>query len=67
MELYKPSMLTKDEAGLDQILPSIDDLAPNTMDEPKEDTILENKVHAKWKDEIELWLVGLKGYNPNRA
>ena len=40
LKLYEPSMLTKDEVGLDQILPFIDDLAPNTMDEFKEDTIL---------------------------
>jgi len=61
LKLYEPSMLTEDKAGLDHILPSIDDLAPNTMDEIKEDTILQKKVHAIRRDEIDLWLIGLKG------
>jgi len=39
LKLYEPSMLTEDEASLDQIFPSLDDLAPNTMDELK-DSIL---------------------------
>ena len=59
LKLYEPSMLIEDEEGLDHILWSIDDLAPNTMDELKEDTILEKKVHAIRRGEIELWLVGL--------
>jgi len=54
-------MLKKDEAGLDLIFPSLDDIAPNTMDELKEDSILQNKVHAIRRGEIEMWLVGLKG------
>ena len=40
LKLYETSMLFEDEASIDQILSSIDDLAPNTMDELKEDTIL---------------------------
>ena len=67
LKLYELSMLTKDEVGLDQILPSIDDLASNTMDELKEDTILEKKVHAIRRGEIELWLVGLKRQKPIRS
>lgn len=67
LKLYEPSMLIEDEGGSNQILPSIEDLAPNTMDELKEDTILENKDHAIRRGEIELWLVGLKGYKLNKA
>jgi len=67
LKLYEPYMLTEDEASLDQILPSLDDLAHNTMDELKEDSILQNKVHAIRRDEIGLWLVGLKGKKPYKS
>ena len=60
LKLYDPSMLIEDKAGLDQILPSIDDLAPNTMDELKEDTILQKKVHITRRGATQLCLVGLK-------
>lgn len=39
LKLYDPSMLTKNEVDSDQILSSINDLGPNTMDEIKEDKI----------------------------
>ena len=54
-------MLIEDEVGSNHILPSLDDLAPNTMDELKEDSILQKKVYATRRDEIELRLVRLKG------
>ena len=60
-------MLIEDEVDSDQILPSINDLALNTMDKLKEDTILERKVHAIRRDDIELGLVECKGYEPNKA
>ena len=59
LKLYKPSMLIEDEVGSYQILPSIDDLPPNIMDECKEDTILEKKVHAIRRCEIG-WIKGTK-------
>jgi len=61
LKLCEPYMLIEDEAGLDQILPYIGNLAFDTMDELKEDTLLKNKIHATRRGEIELWLVGLKG------
>jgi len=67
LKLYEPYMLTKDEAGLDQVLPSLDDLAPNTMDEFKEDSILQKKVRATRRGETELWLIGFKVKKPNKA
>ena len=67
LKLYEPSMLTKDEVGSNQILPSLDDVAPNTMDELKEDSILQKKVCAIRRVEIELWLVVLKGQKPNKS
>ena len=51
LKLYEPSMLTEDEVGSDQILSSIDDLVHNTMDELKEETILQKKVHATKRGE----------------
>jgi len=60
LKLYKGSMLIEDEGSLDQIFPSLDDLAPNTMDELKEDSILQKKVQVTRRGQIELWLVGLK-------
>jgi len=67
LKLYEPYMMTEDEASLDQIFPSLNDLTPNTMDELKEDSILQKKVYVTRKGEIELWLVGLKGKKPNKA
>ena len=66
LKLYEPSMLTEDEVGSYLILPSIDDLAINTMDELKEDIILEKKVHGIRRGETKLCLVGLKGKKPNK-
>ena len=54
-------MLIEDEASSDQILPSIDDLTPNTMDELKVDTMLEKKVHDTRRGDTKLWLVEFKG------
>jgi len=54
-------MLSANEVGIDQILPSFDDLASHNMDELKEDSMLQNKVHATRRGETKLWLVGLKG------
>jgi len=65
--LYEPYILIEYEVGLDHILPSLDDLAPNTMDELKEDSILQNKIGATRRDDTELYLVGLKGQKPNKT
>lgn len=43
LKLYEPSMFTEEKVGPDQILPSLNDLSPNTMDEIKEDYILQKK------------------------
>jgi len=67
LKMYEPSMLTKDEAGSDPILLSLNELAPNTIDELKEDSILQNKVRAIRRGEIKLWLVGLKGKKINKS
>ena len=48
LKLYEPSILTKDEAGSDHILLSLYDLAP------KEDSILQKKVCATTRDEINI-------------
>lgn len=40
LKLYEPFMLTKDEVAINNILPSLNDLVPHTMDEIKEDSIL---------------------------
>lgn len=40
LKLFASSMLTEDEAGLDQILSSLDDLAPPTIEKIKEEYIL---------------------------
>jgi len=61
LKMYELSMLTKDEVGTNYILLSLDELVPNTIDELKEDSILQKKVRAIRRDETKLWLVGLKG------
>jgi len=60
LKLYEPSMLTKDEVGSNHILPSLNDLDSNTMDELKEDSILQKKVCATRRHETKLRLAGLK-------
>lgn len=37
------------------------------MDEHKEDFMLQNKVHATRREEIELWLIGEKGQIHNKS
>lgn len=47
--------------------PSLYDLAPDTMDELKEDSILQKNICATKRGDTESWLVGLKGYKPNKS
>jgi len=67
LKLYKPSMLTKYEAYSDQNFPYLDELSPNTMDKVKEYFILQKKICAIRRGEIELWLVGFKRQKPDKA
>jgi hypothetical protein len=49
----------EDEEG--QVLPSIEDLAPDAQAKLLEDTILQKKIRMTRRGQQELWQVGLKG------
>jgi len=59
--MFDPSMITEDEATIGEVLPSIKDIAPNIIDELKEDFVLHKKVYTTRKGQEEIWFVGLKG------
>ena len=59
-------MLTKVEKKVSQVMPSIDNLSLNTMNELYKDSILQNKVHTTRRGDKEIWLVRFKGQMPTK-
>jgi hypothetical protein len=58
LKLYDPSMLDREE---EHVLPSIEDLAPDSQVELAEDTILQKQSITTRQGQHDLWHVGLKG------
>jgi hypothetical protein len=58
IKLYKPSMLDQED---EQVLPSIEDLAPNAQAELEEDTVLQKRSRTTRQGQHELWKIGLNG------
>jgi len=54
LKLVEPSMLTKVEKKVSQVMPSIDNLSLNTMNELYKDSILQNKVHTTRRGDKEI-------------
>lgn len=67
LKLFEPSMLTEEEQEGNQVLPSIEDLVPHTMNALQEDSVLQKKVCTTRRGQQELWLTELKGQKPNKA
>ena len=65
MNLYEPPMIIDPEE--DTQIPTIDDLAPEYMNELREDTILDRKIFTSRRGDVEYLRVGLKGMNSSKA
>ena len=65
LKLYEPLMIIDPEE--DTQIPTIDDLAPEYMNELQEDTILDRKFCTSRRGDVEYLRVGLKGMNPSKA
>jgi hypothetical protein len=63
LKLYEPSMLDQEE---EQVLPSVEDLAPDAQAELTEDTILQKRSRTT-RGKHDLWQIGLKGQLPGKA
>jgi hypothetical protein len=63
LKLYEPSMLDQEE---EQVLPTIEDLAPYAQVELVEDTILQRKSRTTRQGQHDLWQIGLKGQLPGK-
>jgi len=65
LKLYEPPMIMVPEEDT-QIL-TVDDLAPEYMNELQEDTIFDRKVQNSRCGDVEYLQVGLKGMNLSKA
>ena len=65
LRLYEPPMIVDHDDS--NIMPSIDDFAPEYLDELQEDIILDRKVRTSRRGDIEYLRVGFKGMHPNKA
>lgn len=65
MKLYQPPMIMDPEE--DTKILTINDLAPQYMNELWEDTILDRKVQSSRHGDVEYLRVALKGMNPSKA
>jgi len=64
LKLYEPSMFDQEE---EQVLPSVEDLAPDAQAELTEDTILQKRSRITRQGQHNLWQIGLKGQLPGKA
>jgi hypothetical protein len=64
LKLYEPSMLDQEE---EQVLPSVEDLAPDAQAELTEDTVLQKRSRTTRQGQHDLWQIGLKGQLPGKA
>jgi len=64
LKLYEPSILDQEE---EQVLPTIEDFAPDAQAELAEYTVLQNKSRTTRQGQHYLWQIGLKGKLPGKA
>jgi len=57
-KFYEPSMLDQEE---EHVLPSVEDLTPDTQVELTEDTVLQKRSKTTRHGKHDLWQIGLKG------
>jgi hypothetical protein len=63
LKLYEPSMLDQEE---EQVLISIEDLAPDDQVELSEDMIFHNRSRPTRQGQHDLWQIVLKGQRPRK-
>jgi len=65
LNLYEPPLIMyTDEVDT---VPTVDDFAPEYLDELREDIILDRKTRTSQQGDVEYLLVGLKGMHPSKA
>ena len=65
LKLYEPPMIINEEVNVQ--IPSVDDMAPEYMNELQDDVILDRNVRTSRRGNIEYLRVGLKGTHPSKA
>ena len=65
LKLYEPPMIMDEETDIQ--IPSVDDMAPEYMNELQDDVILDRDVRTSRRGNAEYLRVGLKGMNPSKA
>ena len=65
LKLYEPPLIMEnDEVGT---IPTVDDFAPEYLDELPKDIILDRIIRTSRRGDVEYLQVGLKGMHPNKA
>ena len=65
LKLYEPPMIMDERENVS--LPSVDEFAPEYMDELKEDVILDRRTRTSRRGDVEYLRVGIKGSHPSKA
>ena len=65
LKLYEPPMIMDEETNIQ--IPSVDDMAPEYMNELQDDVILDRNVRTSRRGNVEYLRVGLKGTHPSKA
>jgi hypothetical protein len=65
LKLYEPPMIMDEETNMQ--IPSVDDMAPEYMNELQDDVILDRNVRTSRRGNVEYLRVGLKGMHPSKA
>lgn len=64
LKLYEPSLVMDiEEVGT---IPTVEDFAPEYLDELLEDIILDRRTKTSWWGDVEYLQVGLKGIHPSK-
>ena len=65
LKLYEPPMIMDEMENVS--LPSVDEFAPEYMDELKEDVILDRRTRTSRRGDVDYLRVGIRGTHPTKA
>ena len=65
LKLYEPPMIMDERENV--LFPSVDEFAPEYMDELKEDVILDRKTRTSRRGDVDYLRVGTKGTHPRKS
>ena len=65
LKLYEPPMIMDERENVS--LPSVDEFAPEYMDELKEDVILDRRVRTSHRGDVDYLRVGIRGTHPSKS